>query len=390
MLFAILLIIIFAGLYIIFCVPSSEYNFLGRIKLQLKSGFEQFLNLLPPSIQNILVSSYNYLVYKPNPSVQIFYVLLVISLYLLYYFYGIKKFCPNKTISYNYIYILYTILFLSVYSFYLCSVSNPGIIKSDNISHLKKKYPYDFLFNSEEKFCKKCNFEKINRSKHCIICDKCIEKFDHHCIWVNNCIGAKNLKYFYYFIFIHWVLVSYASILSGAFFYFEIEEKKLFEQIFFDVNTKQQYQATYITIFRYLLYKNYFFMATSLMLIFMSFFLFFFLYYQFKLLLQNYTSNEKNRQERRIKYIKLIKDSLEQIAKKKNIILQEIKLNNKEIKKYREIAFNKPDTDLEKLDEKQVNEFHNFTKECIFSFNINPYRKNTFLINMLNKIINNI
>ena len=120
----------------------------------------------------------------------------------------------------------------------------------------------------------------------------------------------------------------------------------------------------------------------------MSFFLIFFLYFQFKLLLQNYTSNEKNRLDRRIKYMELIKDSLEKIAKRKNIILLDIKLNSKEIKKYKDIAFNKPDTDLEELDEKQVNEFYNFTKECIFSFNINPYRKNTFLINMLNKIIN--
>ena len=140
MLFVILLIIIFAGLYIIFCVPSNEFNFLGRIKLRLKSGFEQFLNILPTPIKNIIISSYNYLVYKPNPSVQIFYILLVISIYLIYYFYGIKKFCPHKTISYNYIYILYTILFFSVYSFYLCSISNPGIIKSNNISNLKKKY----------------------------------------------------------------------------------------------------------------------------------------------------------------------------------------------------------------------------------------------------------
>ena len=121
---------------------------------------------------------------------------------------------------------------------------------------------------------------------------------------------------------------------------------------------------------------------------FISFFLFYFFYLQFKLLLQNYTSNEKNRLERRIKYMELIKESLEQIAGKKNIELQEIKLTSKEIKKYKHIAFNEPDTDLEKLNEKQINEFYNFTKESIFSYQINPYRKNTLLINILNKIMN--
>jgi hypothetical protein len=124
------------------------------------------------------------------------------------------------------------------------------------------------------------------------------------------------------------------------------------------------------------------------MLIFVSVFLIFFLYSQFKLLIQNYTSNEKNRQERRIKYMELIKTTLEEIAKRKNIVLKDMKLNNKEIKRYREIAFKKPDTDLEELNEKQINEFYNFTKESIFSFKINPYQKNTFLIKLLNKIMN--
>ena len=388
MLFVIFLIISFGLIYLIFCVPSSDYTFLGRIKIRLKLGFEQFFNLMPASLRNKLISVYNYLVYKPNPSVQIFYVLFFATLFLIYYYYGIKKYFPHKTIPYNFIYGLYTILFFALYSFYICSISNPGIIRSTNITSLKKKYPYDFLFNNDEDFCKKCNLEKIYRSKHCIICDKCIEKFDHHCIWVNNCIGAKNLKYFYYFIFAHWALVSYAGILACAMFYFEIEEKKLFDQIFYDVQTGEKFNATYLTVFRYLLWQNYCLVATTLMLIFISFFLFFFFYMQFKLLLQNYTSNEKNRLERRIEYMKLIKDSLEQIAKKKKFELKEIKLTVKEIKKYKHIAFNEPDTDLEQLDEKQVNEFYNFTKECIFSYQINPYRKNTLLINILNKIMN--
>ena len=38
------------------------------------------------------------------------------------------------------------------------------------------------------------------RSKHCKLCDKCCTKFDHHCIYVNKCIGLKNQKYFFFFI----------------------------------------------------------------------------------------------------------------------------------------------------------------------------------------------
>ena len=36
---------------------------------------------------------------------------------------------------------------------------------------------------------------------HCARCEKCIQKFDHHCIWLNNCIEKKNYRFFIVFVF---------------------------------------------------------------------------------------------------------------------------------------------------------------------------------------------
>ena len=39
-------------------------------------------------------------------------------------------------------------------------------------------------------------------TKHCFICNRCIEIYDHHCHWINNCIGATNKKQFISFLFL--------------------------------------------------------------------------------------------------------------------------------------------------------------------------------------------
>jgi len=39
------------------------------------------------------------------------------------------------------------------------------------------------------------------RSKHCEVCNACVSVYDHHCPWIDNCVGAKNLGYFLVFTF---------------------------------------------------------------------------------------------------------------------------------------------------------------------------------------------
>ncbi|XP_052210959.1 probable protein S-acyltransferase 14 [Diospyros lotus] len=50
-------------------------------------------------------------------------------------------------------------------------------------------------------FCWKCNQLKPPRCHHCSVCGRCVLKMDHHCVWVVNCVGALNYKYFLLFLF---------------------------------------------------------------------------------------------------------------------------------------------------------------------------------------------
>ena len=45
------------------------------------------------------------------------------------------------------------------------------------------------------RFCPSCEANSPPRSFHCHICDKCVLKRDHHCVFSGCCIGYKNFRY---------------------------------------------------------------------------------------------------------------------------------------------------------------------------------------------------
>lgn len=59
----------------------------------------------------------------------------------------------------------------------------------------------DRQVNKSLRFCTLCLIIKPDRSHHCKDCNKCIFKCDHHCPWMDNCIGLYNMKYFILFLF---------------------------------------------------------------------------------------------------------------------------------------------------------------------------------------------
>lgn len=91
-----------------------------------------------------------------------------------------------------------------------CQVSKDKFINS-RIKKVVKGQKY-YL-----KYCDTCNIIRDLRTFHCKICGICVEKHDHHCDRVSNCIGVYNYKKFFIF---STLSVSYLFLISGICFYF--------------------------------------------------------------------------------------------------------------------------------------------------------------------------
>ncbi|XP_063293374.1 palmitoyltransferase ZDHHC13 [Pelobates fuscus] len=84
-----------------------------------------------------------------------------------------------------------------LYFFYKTWRSDPGYIKS---SEQETKQTIISLAEAgcldPRMFCSSCLVKKPLRSMHCHACNCCVARFDQHCIWIGQCIGAGNHCYF--------------------------------------------------------------------------------------------------------------------------------------------------------------------------------------------------
>lgn len=110
-------------------------------------------------------------------------------------------------------------IFLFVNLWMTC-LTDPGVIPKARKPPKTKSNPHQTFANQEVfvrntrvrlNWCYTCNFHRPPRTSHCSICNHCVVVFDHHCFWLNACIGKRNYRFFLFF------LLSLTANLIGMF-----------------------------------------------------------------------------------------------------------------------------------------------------------------------------
>ena len=129
-------------------------------------------------------------------------MIIFIALHLLIFvliFFLVLPYLDNIIFSIAYI----TAFFLVFLLYTILSCSNPGKMINNEYNDLLDIVERG---NEVDDFCPHCLVKTKFRSKHCLICQQCVDEFDHHCFWVGNCIGKKN--YTLFFIFLIYILLN--------------------------------------------------------------------------------------------------------------------------------------------------------------------------------------
>ena len=126
-----------------------------------------------------------------NINMLLFLILHLTIIFLT--FIMLMPYFDNTIFSLIYLFISFLVFIL----YFILSFSDPG-----TLINTKEKSMLELIEKGEllEQYCPQCLIKIDYRTKHCLICEKCVDNFDHHCFWVGNCIGKNNFNLFFIFL----------------------------------------------------------------------------------------------------------------------------------------------------------------------------------------------
>eukprot|EP00033_Pygsuia_biforma_P001481 GCRY01001671.1.p1 GENE.GCRY01001671.1~~GCRY01001671.1.p1 ORF type:complete len:322 (+),score=12.36 GCRY01001671.1:160-1125(+) len=111
-----------------------------------------------------------------------------------------------------------TVLFFTLYNSSpgFCDVAdeeNGGFLPKDTLRNWLVSPSKDLSVTAycrSPPVCEHCHCIRTIRSKHCFTCGRCVLRFDHHCDFLNTCVGFHNHGRFLIFCFLEFLTIYHA------------------------------------------------------------------------------------------------------------------------------------------------------------------------------------
>ena len=112
--------------------------------------------------------------------------------------------------------VYHALILMVLWSYFACVLTEPGRVPDGWTPppEDEEEATQAHKSNSEKlrRFCRKCTAWKPERCHHCSVCGRCVLKMDHHCVWVANCVGAYNYKFFLLFLLYTFVATVFDAV----------------------------------------------------------------------------------------------------------------------------------------------------------------------------------
>ncbi|KAF5891880.1 palmitoyltransferase ZDHHC23-like, partial [Clarias magur] len=148
----------------------------------------------------VLVLWYYYVTHRKKRRTLFFLTLALFSLAYMYFLF-ITEILPRGTVGTRQVVTVTTGMVMTLVSL-ACTKRGPGFVRADPTCPVSCRGPAhcNGVSQSEspggKKWCPVCRLVRPERAGHCRICGECVLRMDHHCVWINCCIGQANHKYF--------------------------------------------------------------------------------------------------------------------------------------------------------------------------------------------------
>ncbi|XP_042371003.1 palmitoyltransferase ZDHHC12-B-like, partial [Plectropomus leopardus] len=109
--------------------------------------------------------------------------------------------------------LFFLLVVMSVLLYFAVSLMDPGFVLDDTVKGSNEEME-SMIPQSSTSRLRRCGYcllqQQPMRAKHCQTCKRCVRRFDHHCPWIENCVGERNHRWFIVYLLVQLLALLWA------------------------------------------------------------------------------------------------------------------------------------------------------------------------------------